>query len=152
VHRCRPCDGPLFQRQIGVQVDLSRFDVLVTEPEGDDGRIHTGVQQPHGRGVAQDVERDRLTAQRWARAHGCRDGGPETMFKGVAAERSPGSRRKERIICLTSPLPQPAAKHRDDGRRERRDPMLPPLAEAADMRTDAKMDVSLPECDQLRDA
>jgi hypothetical protein len=74
------------------------------------------------------------------------------MLKGVAAERSPGSCRKERIIHLTGALPQPATQHRDDGRRERRDPLLPSFAEAADMRTDAKMDVRLPECDQFRDA
>jgi hypothetical protein len=54
--------------------------------------------------VTQDMERDRFVAQRWACAHGCHDVGPETMFKGVAAERSPGSRRKERIIYLTCTL------------------------------------------------
>ena len=44
VYRHCPRDGPVFQREVRVQIDLSRFHLLVTEPEGDDGRIHTGVQ------------------------------------------------------------------------------------------------------------
>jgi hypothetical protein len=33
-----------FQREIGVQIDLSRFHGLVTEPQRDDGAIDAGLQ------------------------------------------------------------------------------------------------------------
>jgi hypothetical protein len=65
------------------------------------------------------------------------------MFEGIAAERSPGPRWKERFIRVTGPLYHPAAQHRDDRGCQRRDPMLPPFAETADMWTDAEMDVGL---------
>ena len=72
------------------------------------------------------------------------------MFKGVAAQCSPGSCRKEGIFIFR-PLHQPDAQHRDDRRSKWRDPLLPSFAEAADMRTNAEMDVRLSERDQLRD-
>ncbi len=44
--------------EVGVEVDLGGVDLLVAEPERDDGGVDAGVQQPHGGGVAQRVRRD----------------------------------------------------------------------------------------------
>jgi hypothetical protein len=52
--------------EVGVQVHLRGFDLLVSEPQRDHGGVDPGVQRPHRRGVAQDVRRDRLRGQRLA--------------------------------------------------------------------------------------
>ncbi len=51
VERRSPRERLLLERELRVQVDLRRGDLLVAEPEGDDGGIDAGVQQPHRCGV-----------------------------------------------------------------------------------------------------
>lgn len=36
--------SPFLEDEIGVKVDLRRLDRFVTEPEGDDGAIDTGLE------------------------------------------------------------------------------------------------------------
>src|SRR5712692_9206268 len=44
-----------LERLIGVDVDLRALYAFVAEPQGDGGGVDSGVEQPHGRGVAKDV-------------------------------------------------------------------------------------------------
>ena len=46
-----------------MDVDLVGGNAFVAEPEGDDGGVNSGVQQPHGCGVAQDVRGDLLLGE-----------------------------------------------------------------------------------------
>jgi hypothetical protein len=114
--------------------------------------IDARVEQPHGCRVAQDMERDRLLLQRGTRVASDRHIRPKPTFQGIAAERSPSSCRKDGVAVVTSALVKPAAEHRDDRRGERSDPLLASFSDTADMRTEAKMDVSLPKRDELRHA
>lgn len=45
-------DRSFFDAETGVEVDLGCFDALVSEPEGDDGGVDTGGEEPYGTGVA----------------------------------------------------------------------------------------------------
>ena len=75
--------------------------------------------------------------------------GPEPTFKCIAAERSSGLCRKDEVAGLTRTLVQPVAQHCNDRCGQRSDSLLPAFADAADVWTDAQMDVSLPKPDQL---
>jgi hypothetical protein len=48
----------LFELEAGMEVNLSGFHRLMTEPRGDDGAIDPAVQQRHGRGVPQHMGRN----------------------------------------------------------------------------------------------
>lgn len=100
-------------------------------------------------GVTQDVERDRLLPQRWACLHGDGHVRSKPTFQCIAAQRLAGVGRKDRIGLMATPLVEPAPKHRDHRRGERRDPLLASFADAADMRSDAQMDVGFLKRDQL---
>ena len=77
-----------LEREVGVQIHLRRFDLFVTEQEGDHrGVVSTGVQQTHCGGVAQDVWRDRLRGQRRAAL-----GGKGRVLCDPARERFAGER------------------------------------------------------------
>ena len=47
--------GPAFEFEVGVEVDLRGLDVRVTEPERDARGVDPGVQQTHRAGVPQRV-------------------------------------------------------------------------------------------------
>src|SRR5437870_8674796 len=52
-----------FQRlflhlSIGLEIYVGRFDICVTEPEGDDGYINPSLEQRHGRRIPPDMGRD----------------------------------------------------------------------------------------------
>ena len=49
---------------VGVQVDVGGGELLVPEPERDDGDVGAGVEEAHGGGVPEGVHGDVLAAQR----------------------------------------------------------------------------------------
>jgi site-specific recombinase XerD len=57
---CRFGECLLFHRQCGFQINLGGFDRFMPEPQGNHGSIHTGLQQLHGHGVPQAMDRDPL--------------------------------------------------------------------------------------------
>ena len=66
---CFGCDRRDFRQrlflksEVGIQIDLGRFDRLVAEPERDHRTIHTRLQQLHSRGVPEYVRRHPLVPQ-----------------------------------------------------------------------------------------
>ena len=48
---CPPARRKLFEREVGVQVDVGGLDRLVTEPQRDYGAVDTILQQLHCRSV-----------------------------------------------------------------------------------------------------
>src|SRR6266849_6568446 len=76
----------------------------------------------------------------------------EPALKGIAAERFPGLCRKEWIARVAATFREPGTQYRDHWDGERRDPLLPPFAQAADVRTDAQVDIGTAQPNQLRDA
>jgi hypothetical protein len=45
------CQSFLLESQIGIEIDLSGLDRLVTQPQRDDRTVDAGLQQFHGRRV-----------------------------------------------------------------------------------------------------
>jgi hypothetical protein len=54
-----PGEGFFLEFEVGVEVDLRRVSLFVTEPESDHGCVDAGVEQAHG-GVPQGVGGDVL--------------------------------------------------------------------------------------------
>jgi hypothetical protein len=86
VWRPGPGECLLFQRQVGVEVDLGGVDADVSEPEGDHAAVDAGVEESHGGGVPQDVRGDRFVVQGAATVGGLSCVVVESVFDGVAAE------------------------------------------------------------------
>src|SRR6266536_1588269 len=55
-----------LQREVGVGVNLGGADVVVAQPQRDDGVVDAGVTQPHRGGVAQGMRSEVLVGQRRA--------------------------------------------------------------------------------------
>jgi hypothetical protein len=92
---------------VGVQVDVCGRELLVPEPERDDGDVGAGVEEAHGGGVPEGVHGDVLAAQRsTADARGVEVAG-QAELDGVVAEACPGAGREQRIAGLTAALFQP---------------------------------------------
>ena len=110
-----------------MNVDVGRVDVFVSEPQGDDGGVDSGVQQPHGGGVAKRVRGDGLFAEGWTgvrgRGHMCR----EALRYGVAAERLARPRGKDRRVWYAGALGEPRPQGCGHRFGERRDSLLAPF-------------------------
>ena len=74
----------------------------------------------------------------------------ETSLDRVAAERAPGVRREQRVVGLAGALGEPGAQDRDGLGGQRRDALLATLAQAADVRSDAELNVAAGEAGELR--
>src|SRR5215207_4297960 len=85
---CDAVKGALFDRQVGVQVDVRRALLLVAKPQRDGGRVDAGVEEHHRGGVAQYVHRDSLGVQR--RTPGLR---------GADAWRDDARSRRVSVVC-----------------------------------------------------
>ena len=83
--RSSACECPLLHREIGVEVDLCRFDALVSKPEGDDRAIHSGLEQVVGGRVAKDMRCDVLPSKRHASTRGGVDGRRLMRYPTTAA-------------------------------------------------------------------
>src|SRR5439155_18959227 len=102
-----PSESSFFERLIGVDVDLRALYAFVAEPQGDGGGVDSGVEQPHGRGVAKDVRRDRLGAQRWAEVGGSLGVPSGEERHSIAAERSARARGEQCVRRLAATLVHP---------------------------------------------
>ena len=69
-----------------MEVDLGGAGVLVAEPEGDDGEVDAGLQEPHGARVTQHVRGDLLVGQRRTGGGGGGDVAVYDPSDGVAGE------------------------------------------------------------------
>ena len=96
-----------FEREVGVEVDLGGLDLLVAEPERDDGGVDAGVQERHRGGVPQHVRRDRLVVQRRAALR-------RRVVACLASRRSSASRLSAPAACWSGTAGRRA------GRRVRR--------------------------------
>ena len=81
----------------------------MAEPERDDGDVDAGVQESHGRGVAQGVHGDVLAAQRRAGDAGGREVVGEAVLDGVVAEPSAGAGREQWVVRCAGVFGEPAA-------------------------------------------
>jgi len=115
MRRSSPGQRTLLHREVGVEVDLRRLDALMAEPKRNDGSINAGLEQVHGRGMAQYVRGDVLARE--ARTgprgglgmlvHESLDGittepgaalaGEDRIFRRAAEEREPGAERGGRL-------------------------------------------------------
>jgi hypothetical protein len=73
----------------------------------------------------------------------------EAVFDRVAAELAAGTCREQRLVGVAGALGQPGAQDRDGLLGERRDALSAALAQAADVRADAEVNVAAGEADQL---
>ena len=75
----------LLQPQVGVNVDLRRFDALVPQPKSDDGLVDPAVEELHRRAAPQDVRTDALGLEQRARHGGGMDVPLHEVFERVPA-------------------------------------------------------------------
>src|SRR5215207_11290880 len=117
---CDAVKGALFDRQVGVQVDVRRALLLVAKPQRDGGRVDAGVEEHHRGGVAQYVHRDSLGVQR--RTPGLRgaDVLGETTLDRVACQWSAGSGGEQRVGRQAGALARPYFEDGDGLAGERR--------------------------------
>jgi len=125
-----------------MDVDLRGCHVLVPHPQRDDGDVHPGVQQCHGRRVPQDVGRNLLLAQGWAgqRGGGCVSG--DAPFQGVPAQRGAAAGDEQRVGGQAGALGEPGTQDRHGDGGERGDPLLAAFADAADVRSGSQVHVA----------
>jgi len=90
-----------------VQVDVGGGELLVSEPERDDGDVGAGVEEAHGGGVPEGVHGDVFAVQRSAADAGGVEVAGEAVFDGVVAELCPGAGREQRMAGLTAALGKP---------------------------------------------
>ena len=121
----------------------------MSEPQGDDGVIDPGVQQPHRRSVAQRVRGDGLVAERGAGAGRGSHVGGDALRQGVSAERSARPRGKNRRIRCAGALGKPGPQGRGHRLGERRDPVLAAFSEAVDVRTPREMEIRAAQAGEL---
>ena len=135
-----------------MQVDLGRVDALVAEPEGDHGGVDAGVEESHGGGVAEDVQRHLLVVQARCVPGGVAEVFGEPTLERVAAESSALPGREERLGCAAAAFAGPGAEGGDGGSGERGDALFSALAVAADVGAEAEVEVAAVEPGQLRGA
>jgi hypothetical protein len=127
-------EGALLEREVGVQADVRGALLLVTQSQRDGGGVDPGAQQRHRCGVAQDVHRDALGAQRRAVVPGGVDVLGESAFdrrRGSVGRRGvPETRPRRRDVVFACPDSQ----HRDGLAGERDDAFLSSLAGRAHVR------------------
>jgi hypothetical protein len=109
----RSSQRALFDRQIGMQVDLGGLDVFVSKPKRDHRGVDAGMQQSHCRGMPQDMHGHRFPHQRRTDAAGHLHVFGEPMFESVATERFAGARHEERSPRRTAALCKPDAQGAD---------------------------------------
>ena len=80
---------------------------------------------------------------------GVRDISGQPVFKGIAAECTPGPGREQRVRGPTGAFGEPGAQEGDGARGQRRDPLFSPLAGATEMRTGPEMDIGRGKPDQF---
>jgi hypothetical protein len=99
----------LFEGEVGVDVDLGGGDLLVAEPQGDDGGVDAGVQQPHGGGMAQHVRGELLAGEGRAGRRGGGGVDGQALLDGVGAEWGAAAGRKQRVGGLAGVFDKPGA-------------------------------------------
>lgn len=132
-------------------VDVSGANALVTEPQRECGLVDPGPSQLDGAAVAKDVRGRFLAEEGRAGLGGCRAVLGEEAFDGISAELSAPAGREERLERLALSFSQPGSERRHGRGRQRRDPLLAALAEAAHVGTAAECHVLASQPDQLRD-
>ena len=138
-----------LEREVGVQVHLRRFDLLVSEPQRDHRGADAGVQEPHRGGVAQDVRGDRLSGQRRAALGGVGSVLCDPAGERLAGERRARAGREQRIGGRTGTFGEPRAEHRGGLPGQRGDPLLAALACRRDVRAGTEVSVAAVKTGQL---
>ena len=69
-----------------MDINLGCGNAFVAEPERDDGGVDSGVQQPHGCGVAQDLRGDPFLGEGRAGQCGGRSVLGYSPFEGVSGD------------------------------------------------------------------
>ena len=78
----------LFQREVGIEIDLGRLDRFVPEPDRDKGSVDPGLEEFHRGSVPKDVRSDSLLGQRPAGLLGLGDMPGNQPLDSVGAEAS----------------------------------------------------------------
>jgi len=109
------------------------------------------VQEPHGGGVAQRVRCDVLAGQRRAGAGRARSVVGDSVLECVQAQGPALPGREQRIGGLAGAFGQPDAQDGDGAGAggQRDDAVFASFAVAADVRSDAEVDVCAGQCGQL---
>lgn len=109
VQRLGAGECSFFDREVGVEVHLRGFDLLVSESQRDHGGVDAGLQEPHRGGVAQDVRRDRLGGQGRAAFGGVGGVLCDPAGERFAGQRLAGAGRKQRLGGRATAFGQPRA-------------------------------------------
>ena len=129
--RCGSGERFLLHCQCCLHVDLGGLDRFVAEPECDHRTIHVGLQELHGRGMAQPVDGYSSMFQRRTSRRG-----PDAVFVQQvlnAMDSQPFALGvgKEHVPVAAWRLPQPVLQHGAGRFGQRRAPCLASLADDA---------------------
>jgi hypothetical protein len=115
---CGPVQGFLFEHEVCLEVDPGGGHVDVAEPERDDGGVDSGVEQSHGRGVAEHVWCDLLAGQRGAGRCRCSGVNSDPLGESVQAQRTTAVAGKQWIARVCGAFGHPGAQDGDGADRE----------------------------------
>src|SRR5207237_7346474 len=109
--------GLLLHREVRVQIDLRRLDRLVTQPQGNHRSIDAGLQQLHGRAMAQDVRSHALAGKGGTRCSRRRQMFAQKVLDTVSTQSFAAGARKlscpdavaQRSLALTAVTPPRSA-------------------------------------------
>ena len=135
-----------------MDVDVGRVDLFVSEPQRDDRGVDAGVQQSHGSGVAQRVRGDVLLSERGTGGRGGGHVRREPLCERVSAERTAGSRWKDRGVRCAGTLDEPRPQDHDHRLCKRRDPLLSAFPLAIDVRSLREIQIRTAQPGEFRGA
>jgi hypothetical protein len=112
-------ERPLLHRQCGLQIDLGRFHRFMPEPQGNDGAVHTLLEEVEGHGVSKDMNGDAFAFQRRTDLGGSIDMTDQQVMYAVGAEtRASGIGEKDLTITACW-FAEPSFQYGDRGFGER---------------------------------
>lgn len=136
--------------QIGFDVLMGRLRTFVSQPQGDDRHIYTGLKQVHGCGVTQRVGRHVLTRQGGASDRCHRDRALQPVFDAGSRERAAVPVWKQRRCVVVADLHKPLFEDIRGSSPQRDRSLLTPFSMDMDVRCRPQMHVAAAQVDRLR--
>ena len=107
--------GLFFQCEVGIEIDLSGFHRLMTQPKGNHGAIHAGLEQFHSGGVPEDMWGYALLSQGNAVLPRLRYVPREQVLNPIGTQRSTARTGEQGFGLLSALFPYPRSENCDRG-------------------------------------
>lgn len=138
-----------LQNHIRIEIDLRGLDGFMPEPERDDGGIHPGMQQVHGRCVPQAVECDVFLLERGADFAGRGQVLFQKASDGIGAQLPAAHAGEDNAVLVSARFIEPCFEDCGNRLAQWNGALLAPLAENFDMCARAERDILTSQADHL---